>query len=521
MKKLVSESISEFRKGKSLNEGVFDRVKTGFRSILNKIGKFLIAISRDGKILPVISPLNIGIMVKHGYVNGNAISYMPNRADVQLEPQLNGLKSVYERKIKDRELGDSTDPRFVLESKMINESKVPLEHPDKNIPNVNRDELYMEIEMAMHNPEEKALMVWGAPGIGKTQIVKAVLRANTGGRLIDVQTSKMAPDDWNLPAIWKNEVGALEARDLPKSWLPVYKPTGDPEMDKKLDEIANQGEGGILFLDELSRASGSVQNTCLKLVDERTTGDAILGSKWTIIAASNRAGDDPDSVMNFSTALGNRFEQVNYIPEFKNWKEWGIDKIDPRILDFLEFNQEYFYTLEDDPEKSIFASPRSWEGASKAIAKLMNYAKVKNMRVTIPMLTKAIGKNVGMDIATELSTFLRLLESFKKEDIEKILKNPDKAPLPKKAGSGYDQSEANALLSLVISSTRGRELDPQEFSNFAKYLIRLDNPSLATRGIKMMFDIHKYMHEELGEVDGREKYKEGVDIFIEKYKDIF
>jgi hypothetical protein len=81
------------------------------------------------------------------------------------------------------------------------------------------------------------------------------------------------------------------------------------------------------------------------------------------------------------------------------------------------------------------------------------------------MLTKAVGKNVGLDIATELSTFLRLLESFKKEDIEKILKDPDKAPLPKKAGSGYDQSEANALISLVITSTRGRELDPKEFIN--------------------------------------------------------
>jgi hypothetical protein len=516
MKKLVSESIVEFRKRKALNEGIFQKMGQFIKSVFQKIGKLFWFVNPETETTdPVIAPVNIGIMVKNKMINP-AISYLPSADDLAIEP---GLRTETEAKILAKRGPDTNES--------LNEARVPLEHPDKNVVNVNRDELYMEIEMALDNPEGKPLMIWGAPGIGKTKIVQAVLQANSKGKLVDVQTSKMAPDDWALPAIAKMEKGEMKALDLPKSWLPVYKPTGDPQIDAKLDNEANggndekEGPGGVIFLDELSRASGSVQNTCLKLVDERIIGDAHIGSKWVIISASNRAGDDPDSVQNFSTALGNRFEQVNYIPDFKSWKEWAIDKVDPRILDFLEFNQQYFYTLDDDTEKSIFASPRSWANASDAMAKLMAYSQKKGQRVTVPMLTKAVGKNIGLDIATELSTFLRLLESFKKEDIEKILKSPDKAPLPKKAGSGYDQSEANALLSLVISSTRGRELDPKEFSNFAKYLVRLDNPSLATRGIKMMFDVHKYMHEELGEVAGRDKFKEGVDIFIEKYKDIF
>jgi hypothetical protein len=281
------------------------------------------------------------------------------------------------------------------------------------------------------------------------------------------------------------------------------------------------GEGGILFLDELSRASGSVQNTCLKLIDERIIGDAVLGSKWTIVSASNRAGDDPEGVQNFSTALGNRFSQVNYIPDFAGWKEWAQNKVDQRILDFLEFNQEYFYTLDDDPEKSIFASPRSWEAASKNIALLMQDAADEGYKPSIQDITNVVGSDVGMDIATEFQTFLRLLESFKKEDIKEVLAHPEKARMPKKAGSGYDQSEANALLSLVCTSTRGRDITPEEFDNFVTYLIRLDNGSLATRAIKMMIDLHPYIHDELGEVEGRDKYQKGVDRFIEKYKDIF
>jgi MoxR-like ATPase len=512
MKKLVSESISEFRKKKSLNEGIFSKALGAVKSFFQKVGKFFFFMSGDEPESGAIAPINIGIMNKGRMINP-AISYLPNEEDLDLDPTLGSLTP--EKIIAKR--GPNTN-------ESLNEARVALEHPDKNVPNIDKNSLYRRIRLIISNPNAKALMIWGAPGIGKTQIVKAVLKANTGGRLIDIQTSKMAPDDWALPAIYKLESGEMLAKDIPKSWLPVYIPTGNPEEDKKRNEIANMGIGGVIFLDELSRASGSVQNTCLKLVDERVIGDAKLGDKWAIVSASNRAGDDADSVQNFSTALGNRFTQVNYIPDFKSWKEWAIDKIDPRILDFLEFNQEHFYNLDDDPEKSIFASPRSWEAASNNLALLMQDAKDQGYRLTSKDVVEIVGSDVGLDIATELGAFLRLLESFKKEDIEKVLKQPDKAPLPKKAGSGYDQSEANALISLVITSTRGRELDPQEFSNFAKYLVRLDNPSLATRGIKMMFDVHKYMHEELGEVGEpgeKDKYKEGVDIFIEKYKDIF
>jgi hypothetical protein len=506
MKKLVSESISEFRERKSLNENILSKAWSGIKNLFQKVGRFFFFMIGDQPDAGAIAPVNIGIMDQSNLLNGN-ISYVPNANDLSLDP---ALKSLTPEKLLAKRGPDT-----------ITEARVVLEHPDKNVPNVDKQSLFRRIRMALKSPLGKPLMIWGAPGIGKTQIVKAVLNAHTGGRLIDIQTAKMAPDDWALPAIYKNEAGEMAAKDIPKSWLPVYIPTGDPEEDARRNEIANMGEGGVIFLDELSRASGSVQNTCLKLVDERIIGEAKLGDKWTILSASNRADDDPDSVQNFSTALGNRFTQVNYVPDFKSWKEWAIDKIDPRIIDFLEFNQEYFYNLDDDPEKSIFASPRSWEAASNNLALLMQDAKDEGYRISSRDVVEVVGSDVGLDIATELGAFLRLLETFRKEDIEKILKNPDKAPLPKKAGTGYDQSEANALISLVITSTRGRELDPQEFTNFAKYLVRLDNPSLATRGLKMMFDIHPYMHEELGEVTGRDKYKEGVDIFIEKYKDIF
>jgi MoxR-like ATPase len=517
MKKiLVSETLLEYQaQNLSINESLFGKAIGAIKKFFQNIKGFFFFIFNGQPVTEAMAPVNIGLMEKKGLINKSAITYIPSSDDLELIPE---LKSINPKTIFDKRGGDDSVNESYVDS--INEAAIKLEHPDKNVPNVDKKALYRRIRMCMTDPSGKPIMIWGAPGIGKTAIVKAVLTAKGKGRLIDIQTSKMAPDDWSLPATFK--VGEeLKAKDIPKSWLPVYIMSGDPEEDARRNEIANLGEGGILFLDELSRASGSVQNTCLKLIDERIIGDAKLGSKWAIISASNRAGDDPEGVQNFSTALGNRFSQVNYIPDFKSWKEWAIDKVDPRILDFLEFNQEYFYTLEDDPEKSIFASPRSWEAASKNIALLMQDAKEEGTNITIKDITDVVGSDVGMGIATEFQAFLRLLETFKKEDIKKVLTTPEKAPMPKKAGSGFDQSEANALISLVCTSTRGRELTPEEFGNFVKYLIRLSNPSLAVKGLKMMLDVHPYIHNELGELEGKDKYKQGIDEFIKVYKDIF
>jgi len=113
------------------------------------------------------------------------------------------------------------------------------------------------------------------------------------------------------------------------------------------------------------------------------------------------------------------------------------------------------------------------------------------------------------------------MERFSKADVEKVFKEPGKAALPGKAGSGYDLSEGSAFLSLVISSSKGRELSPKDMENFATYLVRLDNGSLATNAFKMMFNVHPYMNKELGEVDGHDKFLKAYTIFKDKYGELF
>ena len=533
MKKIVYESLEEFQQNtEAVNEfnmrsaarSAGDTIKKGYEKVskfikdtFRKVGDFFVALSNGEPVKGAVLPTNIGILVDQGQLNP-AISFLPGDVDLELEP---GLASETIDDILSKR--GPEDLKRVEEALIaINEDLVPLEHPDKDVPNVNTPDLMEEIEMAMMDPTGTPLMIWGAPGIGKTKIVNAVLESKGEGmRLIDVQTSKMAPDDWALPAVKELKSGWV-AMDVPKNWLPVYTPTGDPEEDAKRNDVANQGSGGIIFFDELSRANPAVQNTCLKVMDERTIGDAILGDKWVIISASNREADDQESEINFSTALGNRFSQVNFVPDFESWKGWAEGKVDQRILDFLEFNaKDMFYTLDDTPGKALFASPRSWAAASKSLGKAMQLAKDKGLPLTKDRLTRAIGKDVGTKIAEELAAFLKLMESYTKEDIKMILTDPEKARLPKKQGSGYAPAEANALMSLVASSVKDREITPDEFINFSKYLVKLDNSSVASAAMKKMFKFQPQLHTELGEKPGHDKYAEGYNIFDDKYKDSF
>ena len=219
-KQLVFESLQDFQINRGeLNEVIFSKIGGAIKNFFQKIGKLFFFMFQGKPTTEAIAPVNIGIMVKEGTLY-KGISYVPSRSDIELNPQLGSLTR---ESIIQKRGGDNVQESFV------NEAKISLDHPDKNVPNVDKKSFQRRVRMCIRFPRIKPIMIWGAPGIGKTQIVKAVLEMiNPEGRLIDVQTSKMAPDDWSLPATYKVD-DELKARDIPKSWLPVYIKSNDPE----------------------------------------------------------------------------------------------------------------------------------------------------------------------------------------------------------------------------------------------------------------------------------------------------
>ena len=625
MKKIVRESIFIKPSHNEINEGFFgdmwNKVKGMFSGLFKskETGFYLDGTNANiesedlSDIIPnAMAPINIAIMKKKRMLP-KAVYYVPTTKEKNIESSIQELtleKAYNELDQNDDEAvyeSYGKKGRFVNED-LANAPRIGLEaRKDSNMLNVNTQQLMKNIDKRILNSKLAPLIIWGAPGIGKTAIVKTVLSNYEGERrLIDVQTTQMVPDDWSLPAIAEDEIAKayiessiiaeaaklgidyeqfkkdpdnrlgkgdsakyaelrqkiqhinnpheyLKAVDLPKTWLPAYLPTGDREEDERRNKVANGPDnlGGIIFLDEVSRAPSDVQATCLKLVQDRQVGGAIIGSAWLIVAAANRQQDEPnDKSINWSTALGNRFNNLNFVPEYKEWRSWAKENgVAELILDFLDFKyKEYFYTLRKTGDKNtVFASPRSWTNASEEVKAEFDYAKEKGYKPSPDDIADAIAGHVGADIAEEFRIFLKVLRNFSKRDLKQILEDAVDAKLPKGNRINYSPQDEkfvreniNAFMSAetpeerpdtqtmakVVNIIRGgndkevkkfnpadsqpifvllrnkwknSEIPREEWENYMIYLTRLNDKTSATLGLVPIIAEHPELHLRTGE----------------------
>lgn len=215
---------------------------------------------------------------------------------------------------------------------------------------------------------EKPIVIWGAPGIGKTMILKGIAKTfkeefDKDLMLMDVQCSSLTADDWGLPTTAVNDVtGEKYATTAAKTWLPVYRMTNNAQHNQEVDDHYNSGaflpgenpvhDGGIIFFDELSRLPlGQSQNLMMALVDQCTFESQVLASKWALVFASNRLEDvrhgDVEEFI-WEAAKSSRFKHITFVPKLKDWLNWcrqinkatGRQNLDESYCSFIEQSGE-------------------------------------------------------------------------------------------------------------------------------------------------------------------------------------
>lgn len=258
----------------------------------------------------------------------------------------------------------------------------------------------------------KPLLIWGAPGIGKTAIIKQAARFmferyDKNLDLVTVACGGLKPDDFELPDTVKNYVDQKIAISTPKSWLPVYdKGSLTEEKLREVDAFYNSGkyrirqrftdkagegfeerynekgekvvdlspinegetfDGGILFFDELARIDNPQTMTIMmNLFGDRQFHDMELASQWATIAAANRMSDDnrSEADANFRAlwddAKKSRFTHLTYVPTKEEWLTWarevdedGYQNVDELICKFIERSDDgvWYDALENGTKK--------------------------------------------------------------------------------------------------------------------------------------------------------------------------
>lgn len=198
--------------------------------------------------------------------------------------------------------------------------------------------------------------ITGSPGVGKSDIVKH-LANQFNLKLIDMRLSQMDPTDLNgFPTFDKN---ANRSHYAPPATIPL---SSDPLPDNK--------DGWLLFFDEMNSASNAVQAATYKVILDRQIGEHDIHSNVVMMCAGNKATDRA-IVNRLSTAMQSRLIHFTLETNIEDWSQWAVaEKIDPRIVSFLNFKPDLLHKFKSDHADDTFPCPRTWEFAHKLLKQL-------------------------------------------------------------------------------------------------------------------------------------------------------
>ena len=145
---------------------------------------------------------------------------------------------------------------------------------------------------------ERPIFIWGAPGIGKSELVQQIVDSGELGNayMIDLRLALMEPTDLRGYPFRNPENNLME-------WA--------PPADLPTQELADAHDTIVLFLDELNSAPPSVQAAAYQLVLNKRIGQYNLPTNVKIVAAGNRE-TDRGVTYRMPSPLANRFRPVSY-----------------------------------------------------------------------------------------------------------------------------------------------------------------------------------------------------------------
>ena len=284
--------------------------------------------------------------------------------------------------------------------------------------------------------ERVPLHIWGACGVGKSQIV-AQVADDLDFEFLDVRAVQLDPVDLRgLPRIKEDQT----------EWVP---PKFLPTAGK-----------GILFLDELTSAPQMTQAGCYQLVLDRKLGEYVLPDGWVVIAAGNPASERG---VHFSMPrpLRNRFVHLELEADLNDWCKWAVGAgVRPEIIAFLRFKPDLLHTADATSDANAWPTPRSWEMASNVLRGIANRQKTTFLSGASEFEAQLLDGTVGPAAAAELIAFLRLFRQL--PSIDEIMLNPEMAPLP-----------AETSAQIAIATALGRAMTDNSVARGLKYLDRM------------------------------------------------
>jgi len=197
-------------------------------------------------------------------------------------------------------------------------------------------------DLLLHLAVVRPVFVWGAPGIGKSSLVRAFAES-LGLECVTLVGTQLAAEDL---------IGVPELRDGRSRFAPP--------------ETIARDEPYCLFLDELNSSSAEVQKAFYSLILDRRIGAYELPVGSIVIGAGNRASDNA-LARPMASALVNRLVHVHLRATHTDWLNWALGAgIHPWIIGYLDERPDHLWSAPPKTEE-VFSTPRSWHMLSDAL----------------------------------------------------------------------------------------------------------------------------------------------------------
>lgn len=312
--------------------------------------------------------------------------------------------------------------------------------------------------------EDVPAMLWGPPGVGKSEVVKQVAHQMDIAKYGPVAANlRRNLRNWNP----RNQFGLIDFRATLRDPVDLR---GLPLVDAKsgttrwlapdeLPQVDRDGEEGILFLDELPNAAQSMQAACFGLVLDRQIGEYRLPKGWVPVAAGNRMSDRA-AAQRMPTALRNRFAHFEVEADLAAWADWALaNGVAPEVVAFVKFRPALLHVMPKG-EENAFPTPRAWA----KVAKMVDKPNVVRQHIVASL--------VGDGPSAEFEGFLRVFRHL--PDIQQILADPMKAKLPPSNEPAAIWATCGAIAKLATRAN---------FANVLKYASRLPNEFAVMTGL--------------------------------------
>lgn len=238
--------------------------------------------------------------------------------------------------------------------------------------------------------KQRPIFMIGAPGIGKTAIMKQIAEELGVGLVSYSMTHHTRQSALGLPIIKKKNYNGVEYDISRYSMSEIIASAYDMMEDTGIKE-------GILFLDEINCVSETLAPSMLQFLQYKIFGQHRLPDGWIVVTAGNPP-EYNKSVREYDIVTLDRLKVINVEPNFDVWKEYALNNnVHGSILSFLEIKKEFFYIVETTADGKNYVTARGWEDLSKMIYLYeKNNIKVDESLISQYIHHKAVSKEFAV-----------------------------------------------------------------------------------------------------------------------------